>query len=73
MPSPIAISGPQLWSPKTWPPFYQPCAKRCRIAPGRHEAEQSRSSTESKHQLLTPKEQAFVKFGIRPGVKVRFP
>lgn len=28
--------------------------------------------TENKHNLITPKEKAFVKFGIRPGVKVRF-
>ena len=28
--------------------------------------------TQNKHNLTTPKEKAFVKFGIRPGVKVRF-
>jgi len=28
--------------------------------------------TENKHNLITPKERAFVKFGIRPGVRVRF-
>ncbi len=28
--------------------------------------------TQNKHNLITPKERAFVKFGIRPGVKVRF-
>ena len=28
--------------------------------------------TQNKHNLITPKEKAFVKFGIRPGVKVRF-
>jgi hypothetical protein len=28
--------------------------------------------TENKHNLITPKERALVKFGIRPGVKVRF-
>lgn len=28
--------------------------------------------TENKHQLITPRERAQVKFGIRPGVKVRF-
>jgi hypothetical protein len=28
--------------------------------------------TENKHNLITPKEKALVKFGIRPGVKVRF-
>lgn len=28
--------------------------------------------TLNKHNLITPKERAFVKFGIRPGVKVRF-
>jgi hypothetical protein len=28
--------------------------------------------TENKHQLITPREKAFVKFGIRPGIQVRF-
>ena len=28
--------------------------------------------TENKHKFITPKEKALVKFGIRPGVKVRF-
>lgn len=28
--------------------------------------------TENKHQLITPKEKAFVKFGIKPGMQVRF-
>jgi hypothetical protein len=28
--------------------------------------------TQNKHNLITPKEKALVKFGIRPGVKVRF-
>ena len=28
--------------------------------------------TENRHQLITPKEKARVKYGIRPGVKVRF-
>ncbi|MDD4268557.1 MAG: hypothetical protein PHO07_08370 [Pirellulales bacterium] len=28
--------------------------------------------TENRHSLITPKEKALVKFGIRPGVKVRF-
>ncbi|NIL97982.1 MAG: hypothetical protein GTO53_09535 [Planctomycetales bacterium] len=28
--------------------------------------------TENKHQLITPKEKAIVKYGIKPGVKVRF-
>ena len=28
--------------------------------------------TENRHQLITPKEKAFVKFGIKPGVQVRF-
>ena len=28
--------------------------------------------TENRHQLITPKERAIVKFGIKPGMKVRF-
>jgi hypothetical protein len=28
--------------------------------------------TENKHQLITPKEKAIVKYGIKPGIKVRF-
>ena len=28
--------------------------------------------TENMHQLITPRERAIVKFGIRPGMKVRF-
>jgi hypothetical protein len=28
--------------------------------------------TENKHQLITPKEKAIVKYGIRPGMTVRF-
>ncbi len=30
------------------------------------------SHTENKHQLITPSEKAFVKFGVKPGMTVRF-